>query len=297
KKVDEENLFQYSENKRLYLFNIRNDYYREFGDLELDKLYLLKKEEKCKIILHLIQNHPGYSNELIEELTNKELAEYDLIIKELKKVCNRSNFYIDNNFFPGSRPSGTLEMLRDYKKRYDKLKKKIVNKLHPDARSRQPTFIEEMNKTLDHLWIEYSDLVYCEQPFSLSPTMMLYHIVDIDKLKLIYIKVCECLKITPDELEPGNRLDFMIHNGSCSKDIIQFMEDDIERLELQLANFELTLNQHKYEDQIIYYEKAMEDIEYQKSILQDEIKELENKCLKMEKEISFKYKKNGKRKV
>jgi chromosome segregation ATPase len=153
--------------------------------------------------------------------------------------------------------------------------------LHPDTASGNLSLTDCKKHQLNSLWLKLMKTT--NEINSFSPTMLLYHLPDYEQLESIYIKACEILDINPENYEVGNRLEFMIGKGTPFNEIMEFLKNEIEKLELQLANLELAQNEYTNEKQTQIYRYALENINDHTKKLKNEIKNMESqiKALKL----------------
>ncbi len=125
-----------------------------------------------------------------------------------------------------------------------------------------------------------------DELYSYTPAMLLYNLPDYEQLESIYKRACEILEINPDDFDIGNRLEFMISKGTTIKEIMQFLKNETDRLELHLAHLELVQNEYSNEDQTHLYRNALMDKNTHVDKIKNEISELKNQIVKLKIKIS-----------
>lgn len=281
----EELLFLLERKKRISI-NMEDKYFRTFGNYELVRFKLNNNIEKYKIILEAMSIYPHFSYRELVKLAQKSMGEAERKRNELKNTIARSNNYIDDSFFSESQTT----MPDDFRKSYIQACKRMLTKLyfllHSDTCPNYSALTEKKKGQINKLWLKLMQSTKNEELFSYSPTMLLYHLPELSHLEAIYTRACKILEIIPDLFESGDRLEFMINKGSNIDEIEKFLTNEIENLELHLAQLELVQNEYTQEVQSHLYRYALENIsEYTKKI-EKEIVVLRNQVLKLKKEIS-----------
>jgi predicted nucleic acid-binding Zn-ribbon protein len=109
---------------------------------------------------------------------------------------------------------------------------------------------------------------------------------DYDQLLSIYHRACRIVGEDPDDFDIGNRLEFMIRNGRSICEVIEFLEDELQKLEYQLVYLELKQFDYFGEQDALTYRIAMnnpeshkQDLEREISTLMESIKEARQKII------------------
>jgi hypothetical protein len=197
---------------------------------------------------------------------------------------SRSQNCIDSMIPADSRYTATTDFKKHYIEACKKLLKKIYFLLHTDTRPDIPCQTPEKKRALDDLWFRVMKTT-SEEEYSFSPNMLLYNLPDYNQLEDIYLRTCKILEIDPDDFKIGNRLEFMIGKGSSMESILDFLQGDLDRLELQLANLDLVQNDYTHENQTQLYREALAHINTHTVKLESEIAELKQKMRRLRKSI------------
>ena len=286
-KTDElsEYLFTLEKKKRIYT-NLENRYLRIFGIRELKKIRWSDRVKKYKTILRLIQEYPDFSYRDLLKLTNEILAEINREKSELKSKINRSHAILDLSAFSEINSVVTDEFRNKYIAECKKLLRKLYMLLHSDTCPSYNTLSNDKKNQINELWLKLMKTTNGEM-FSYSPTMLLYQYPDLSVLQSIYLRACNILGINPDNVEPADRLEFMINKGASFKKIIGFLNEEIENIDLHLAQLELVQTEFSHEQESEYYQMALENITEQHQKLDKEIDKLKDEVANLKKEIKL----------
>jgi len=229
----------YLEKKKQKNLNDEEDYLRNFARELNKKSDLIYDDEKYRIILGLISDYPGLSLRALINLAEERMVNQKKKRIELRKKFMRSSFLID---LPrnGDSQSGVSDSFRKkYEDKCNALIRKIKKLLHTDKTRHLKNFSKRKEEEAIDLWMELMQATSDEKIFSFSPTMLLYMLPDYDQLLSIYHRACKIVGEDPEDFEIGNRLEFMIRNGRSICEVIEFLEDELQKLEYQLGYLEL----------------------------------------------------------
>ena len=284
KTVEYEELLDTYDEINLNSKNIKDDYFREFGDLEEGKKLLYREQEKYRIMIEHIPDNPGLSFESLEKLSEGKLAEIDNQIKEIRDSIRRSKNYIDlkDNTVPISNDFN----INQYRQEYKELRNELWKLLHPDTCPNYNSFCEEKKKKIGELWNDLLNIHEKNEKSSFSRQMLRYSLPDIFLLKSLYKKTCKILEITPYKLESGNRLNFLINIGTPLDEVIQFLKNENEALSHYLADMELNRDAHTHEEISKEYQRALDNEDLHKAKMENEIKEMKKIVSEMLKKIN-----------
>jgi hypothetical protein len=267
------------ERKKKINLNSEGRYFRIFGTLEIAISRLKCNFQKFSNILHFMKEHPEFPYRKIVALANSIITESDKDKNDIKNKFARSLNYIVGNA-PGETISApTSEFVVSYMQDCKKLLRKLFFLLHSDSCPGYAELTEQKKGQINTLWIKLMKSTKNEF-FTFSPNMVLYNMPDYEQLLSIYYNACEILNITPDNMEPGNRLEFMIRKGLPFEKIMSFLNWEIESIGLHLAHLELVQSEYTNEDQTQAYIRALEDINGHTEKLKNEIAKLKSKIKK-----------------
>jgi DNA-binding transcriptional MerR regulator len=273
------------ERKKRLNMGIENKYFKTFGNLEIEKSKLRYRVEKYKIISDTMQNHPELSYRELIKLANEKLLKEDRERNDLMNKFARSLNYIGDFIFEGSPPQVTTDFKNSYIQACKKLLRKLFFLLHSDTCPQYSMLSPQKKSEINDLWLKLMKSTKNET-YSYSPSMLLYSLPDYQQLESIYNRACEILEINPDDFEIGNRLEFMISKGTPIEEIMEFLKDETERLELHLAHLELIQNEYAHENQTQLYQNALANQEAHFERLRSEIAAMKMQIIKLKKKIS-----------
>ncbi len=277
-------LFLLERKKRVYI-NLENKYLKHFGDLEYKKIRWNNQLEKYSEAMKFLKEKPWLTFRELIAIVNEKIQNNFKKQNELKNKINRSNALLDLSYFPGAQSPVTAEFKNMYADECKKLLKKLFFLLHTDTCPGYSALSENKKKKINNLWLKLLDTTQNEI-FSYSPTMLLYHYPDIDILDGIYIKACKILDISPNHAEQGDRLEFLIKKGTSYPKVMEFLSEEIEKMDLHLANIELVQDEYTHESESQYYRSALENTNGHSEKLSNELKDLKQEVVKIKKEIS-----------
>jgi hypothetical protein len=266
-------LFLFERKKRIAI-NLENKYFRNFGRLEIKKSRLIGQVEKYQTICSMMTERTDLSYRDLVRMSLDKIKDFAKKNNELRIKFARSNNFYETLFSSDSYPPISEEFKNLYIDTCKKLIKKLYFLLHPDT-SNQAVLNKKDKERLNNLWLKLMKSTKNEL-FNYSPTNLLYHLPDLNILEDIYLRACKILGLTPDKIESGDRLEFMIKKGTPISRIIVFLERDIKNIELHLANCELNRNEYTNEEQAQYYLSALQDLSKHTQELETEIIELNN---------------------
>jgi hypothetical protein len=265
--------------------NIEDRYFRTFHKSELEKSKLRYRSEKLGIILKLIPDHPGASYRELARLSEESMWMAEKNRNDLKKKITRSLTYIGD---PGI-DTTTEPVSRQFKNAYmdacKKLLKKLYFLLHSDTCPKYAELSQQKKVQINELWMELMKGSK-EESFSFSQSMLLYSLPDLEQLESLYNRACEILEIEPENFNVGSRLEFMISTGVPLLKIMDFLDNETERLALHLAHLELIQHEYTNEEETQQYREALNDIRVHSEKLTKEIKELKEEVSGLKQKIS-----------
>lgn len=258
------------ERKKKINLNCEGRYFRIFGILEIEISRLKCNSQKFSIILHLMKVHPEFPYRRIVALANSIIIDSDKDKIDIKNKFARSLNYIGGSATEERTSAPTSEFVVSYMQDCKKLLRKLFFLLHSDSCPSYSALTEQKKGQINTLWLQLMKSTKNEF-FTYSPSMVLYNAPDYEQLLSIYYKACEILNLTPDNMEPGNRLEFMIRKGLPHEKIMSFLKWEIESIGLHLAHLELVQSEYTNEDQTQAYIRALEDINGHTEKLKSEI--------------------------
>ena len=277
-------LFLLERKKRVYI-NLENKYLKHFGDLEYKKIRWNNQLEKYSEVMKLLKEKPWLTYRELIASVNKKIQNNLQKQNELKSKINRSHSELDLSLFPGAKSTVTAEYKNIYAGECKKLLKKLFFLLHTDTCPGYSLLSENKKKEINKLWLKLLGTTQNEI-FSYSPTMLLYHYPDIDILEGIYLKACKILDISPNNVEQGDRLEFLIKKGTSYPKVMEFLSEEIEKMDLHLANIELVQDEYTHEYESQHYRSALENINSHTEKFSNELRDLEQEVVKIKKAIS-----------
>ena len=265
--------------------NLEDRYFRTFAKSELEKSKLQYRVERFRIIMMLIPLQPDLSYRDLVRLASDRMLKADKEKNELKKKISRSFNYIGE---PGS-DSSTDNVSADFRKGYmdacKKLLKKLFFLLHSDTCPNYNQLSQQKQGKINELWLQLLKGSR-EESYSLSQSMMLYSLPDLEKLESIYRRACEILDINPGNFEIGNRLEFMISIGTPVDELLEFLTNETESLELHLAHLDLIQTEYTNEDKTHSYREALNDVSVHTEKLRRDIADLKEQVNNLKQKIS-----------
>jgi hypothetical protein len=282
----EEYLFFLERKKRMNI-NIENQYYKIFNKIESERSGLIYQVEKYSIILEMLKEKPGLSYRELLKLAKEKLINAEKDRNEIRNKISRSLHCLGGNISIGSMPTVSAEFREKYLKACKKLLKKLFFLLHSDTAPNYSKLSKEKKTEINKLWLRLMKTSKNEM-FSFSPTMLLYSMPDYELLEEIYYKACSILEIDPNsfDLEPANHLEFLISKGTSLEKVIEFLNEENERITLQLAHLELIQDEYTNERQAKQYRSALEDVDSFQEKMAKEINEFKMKITQLKKKIS-----------
>jgi hypothetical protein len=265
--------------------NLEDRYFRTFAKSELEKSKLRHRIESFRIILKLIPHRPDLSYREVIGLAGDKMLKEDKERNELRKKISRSFTYIGDPGFDNSTQPVSAEFRNRYMDVCKKLLRKLFFLLHSDTCPNYHKLSQQKQGQINELWLQLLKGSRGES-YSLSQSMMLYSLPDLEKLESIYRRACEILDISPENFEMGNRLEFMISIGTPIDGLMEFLNNETESLELHLAHLELIQNEYTDEDKTHCYREALNDVGVHSDKLVKEIAELKEQVRKLKKKIS-----------
>jgi len=290
KSTELDDLLLYLERKKRVNMNLENRYYRTFSEIETEKSGLTYRVEKYKMILKIMQDQPELSYRELVKLAIDRLIETNRERNDIKTKVARSLNCIEDFIIQGSTSPVSTEFKNSYMQACKKLLRKLFFLLHSDTCPQYSGLSQQKKTEINNLWLKLMKSSK-DELYSFSPAMLLYDLPDYEQLESIYKRACEILDINPDDFEPGNRLEFMIRKGTPIKEIMEFLKDETERLELLLANLELVQNEYTREDQSQLYRNALANIGAHSEKLKNEILDLKKQIIQLKKKISSVFRK------
>ena len=273
-KTDElsEYLFTLEKKKRVHS-NIENSYMRIFGRQELLKLRWSDRVKKYQAILALMEEYPDLSFPELLRMVNQFISDMRKDKAELKHKIERSHTILDISSFPNIQTVVTDEFRNTYIADCKKMLRKLYMLLHSDTCPSYNNLSEKKKNQINGLWIKLMKTTNGEL-YSYSSEMLLYQYPDLNVLNDIYLRACKILGITPDYIEPADRLEFMISKGTSLQKIFGFLNEEIEKIDLHLAQLELVQTEYSHEEETEYYRTALESVDTHQQKLNKEIVEL-----------------------
>ena len=233
----------------------------------------------------LIPLQPDLSYRDLVRLASDRMLKADKERNELKKKISRSFNYIGE---PGG-DSSTDNVSADFRKGYmdacKKLLKKLFFLLHSDTCPNYNQLSQQKQGKINELWLQLLKGSR-EESYSLSQSMMLYSLPDLEKLESIYRRACEILDINPGNFEIGNRLEFMISIGTPVNELLEFLTSETESLELHLAHLDLIQTEYTNEDKTHSYREALNDVSVHTEKLRSDIADLKEQVKNLKQKIS-----------
>ena len=166
-----------------------------------------------------------------------------------------------------------------------KLLKKLFFLLHSDTCPNYNKLSKQKQGKINELWLQLLKGSR-EESYSLSQSMMLYSLPDLEKLESIYRRACEILDINPGNFEIGNRLEFMISIGTPVNELLEFLTSETESLELHLAHLDLIQTEYTNEDKTHSYREALNDVSVHTEKLRSDIADLKEQVKNLKQKIS-----------
>ncbi len=265
--------------------NMEDRYFRTFGQSEAGKSKLLYRIEQYKIILKIMRDQPDLSYRELISFASAKMLKADGERNELKRKIARSLTFLGDPGLDNSTGPVSAKFRNAYMDACKKLLKKLFFLLHSDTCPNYAELSKHKQGQINELWLQLMKGKR-EESYSFSQTMMLYSLPDYEKLESIYNRACEILDINPENFEIGNRLEFMISKGRPIDELMEFLTNETESLELHLAHLELVQNEYTNEDKTQYYREALNDISDHSDLLQREIIELKEQVQKLKQRIS-----------
>jgi hypothetical protein len=281
----DENLFLLERKKKINL-GIEGKYFRCFNSLENAKGKLIYSLEKYKVILNFIPDHPDLSYKELVILAKKQLVTARQARSDLRDMIARSRFCIGLESGGGGHSSFSPEFRNQYATDCKKLIRQLFMLLHPDTCPNYARLGNKRKQSINNLWL---DLMKCtkNEVCSFAPSMMLYSLPDLDHLQALYQRVCGILDINPEEkYDLGiDRLEFLIRKGTPLKELLEFLNSEIDQFELHMANIELIQFDYTNETKAQYYQEALGDAEGHSLKLKNEISQLKQQIVDIKNEI------------
>lgn len=286
-KTDEfaEYLFILEKKKRVHT-NIENSYMRIFGKLELENMHWSHKEKKYRAILGLMEEYPDLSFRELLTVVNKFLNEMRKENAELKSKIDRSHTILDISSFPHVNTVVSDEFRNTYVTECKKLLRKLYMLLHSDTCPSYINLSGKKKKQINKLWIKLMKTTKGEL-YSYSTEMLLYQYPDLNVLNDIYLRACNILEITPDFVEPADRLEFMISKGTSLQRIIGFLNEEIEKIDLHMAQLELVQTEYSHAEETDYCRNALESVDTHQQKLHKKIQQLKTKVTDLKMQIKI----------
>ena len=256
-----------------------------FGDLEAKKTGYKYRVKKYEVIIEIMQSKPELTYRRLLKLAVDKLDEAEREKNDIRNKISRSFNIIGEYEAGGFGSSITLEFKNSYMQTCKKLLRKLFFLLHSDTCPNYESLSKQKKAAINELWLKLMKSTK-EEIFSFSPSMLLYSLPDYDQLELIYKKACEILEINPEDYEIGNRLEFMIKKGCTIEEIIEFLKNETEALELHLSNLELIQNEYTNENETQLYRTALNNIAAHSDKLKNEISDLKEQIVILKKKIS-----------
>lgn len=275
----------YLERRKRTNQNIEDRYFRTFSKNELEKSKLHYRIEKFRIILELMPAHPNVSYRELARRAENSMLSADKKRNNLKMKIIRSLTYLGDPGVDNSSEPVTAEFKNAYMDACKKMLKKLFFLLHTDTCPRYSEISQQKQSQINELWLELMKDSK-EESFSFSQSMMLYSLPDLEQLESIYRRACEILEIKPENFEIGNRLEFMISTGTPIEQIMEFLYNETENLELHLAHLELIQNEYTNEDNTQEYREALDDISAHTEKLRTDVKKLKEQVIDLKRKIS-----------
>ncbi len=286
-KTDElsEYLFNLEKKKRLYT-NLENRYLRIFGDQEMKKVNWTNRVKKLDAVVRLMEEFPDLSYRelliMVNEIFNEALKEK----AELKNKINRSQNILDISSFPELATAVSNELKSNYIAECKQLLRKLYLLLHSDTCPSYANLSEKKKKQINGLWLKLMKTTNGEL-HSYSPTMLLYQYPDLYVLQSIYFRACKILGISPDFVEPADRLEYMISKGASLQKVTLFLSEEVEKIDLHLAQLELVQTEYSHNEETEYCRSALESVAAHQQKLELEIDDLKEEVSKLKKQIKW----------
>lgn len=265
--------------------NQEDRYFRTFHKSELEKSKLHYRIERYWVILKLIPNYPDLSYRELLRLASDRMLKADKERNELRKKISKSLTYLGDPGLDYTDEPVSADFRNSYMDACKKLLKKLFFLLHSDTCPNYHTLSQQKQGQINELWLQLLKGSR-EESYALSQSMMLYSLPDLEKLESIYRRACEILDINRGNFEVGNRLEFMISIGSPVDELMEFLNNETESLELHLAHLELIQNEYTDENKTQNYRDALNDVSAHSDRLRKEIDELKEQVRKLKQKIS-----------
>jgi len=281
-------LFQLEQKKRFNL-NTEDKYFSLFMKEEAEKAGLIFRIEKLRIVLTLMKEKPGSGLRELLTIAEERMKNSELNNNEIRNSIARSLNCISPESYGSSDTFTNEEFQNRYKKEVKSLLRKIWLLCHTDTCPGYDKLDQEKQKEIDELWLRSMSSTKEEQ-YSYSPSMLLYHLPNLDQIKGIYNRICTILGIDAENYETGNRLEFMIRTGTQMTGLLEFLRSEISQISFQLTNLELIQDEYTDETRAQKFRSALENISSHSDKLKSEIAELKASLRSLKNEILKEYK-------
>ena len=276
------------EKKKKMTVNLTDQYYERFGGYELTQAELKIKISVYKEVLKIKESDALLSYcqayKRAEETIREEEKEREAIKNKLLRSFNRVVVTNEKDFV-----HIRAQDLSGMNKLCKKILKKLYFLLHPD-RIDLKNFSEQDIRILNELWLRTMKQSE-EELFSYSSELLLYSQPSYLKLKSILIEACEVHGVDIEDLEIGDRLDYLIKKNSSIEKLIEFLEFDTNKLQEHLGNLEEIQTIYTGSDQAESYRQTLSDQDSHQADLGSKIEQLSKQVTKLRKAIKVVFKK------
>ena len=218
----------------------------------------------------------------------ERLADSEIERMELEGKIKRSRNYIETLECSGTTSMASYEFTQAYTRECKALLNEIYKLLHEDTSKNYCHSFHVKRDELDALWLELMKSTK-DELFSYSPSMLLYSYPEYQQLLSIYRRACKVLGKNPDFEYIGDRLEYMIGYGAPLDAVLEYLRNEIKRIEIHLAHIELIRDEYTSEKQTRYYFNACENADSHSEMLKSEIKEIKEQIRTAKKTISLQY--------